>query len=56
MDGTGICYYEGHPSQSKEGAGQGAWAYHKVMKMRMVVTKGRSQIIKMEISDEDGYN
>ena len=22
VDGTGICYYEGHPSQSKEGAGQ----------------------------------
>ena len=56
VDGTGICYYEGHPSQSKEGAGQGAWAYHKVMEMRMVITKGRSQIIKMEISDEDGYN
>ena len=23
VDGTGICYYEGHPSQSKEGAGLG---------------------------------
>ena len=52
MDGTGICYYEGHPSQSKEGAGQGAWAYHKVVEMRMVITYNLPQ----GEGDEDDYN
>ena len=47
MDGTGICYYEGHPSQSKEGAGQGAWAYHKLMKMRMVITWAYHKVMEM---------
>ena len=49
MDGTGICYYEGHPSQSKEGAGQGAWAYHKLMEMRMVITWAYHKLMKMRM-------
>ena len=51
VDGTGICYYEGHPSQSKEGAGQGAWAYHKVMEMMMVITYHKVMEMRMDITD-----
>ena len=52
VDGTGICYYEGHPSQSKEGAGQG--------RLGLPQGDGDEDGYNLDLpqgdKDDDGYN